>query len=1099
MGNSQASKEQLVARQIPSPVADAASCRPTAFVGSESLPRLLRRRAQENPDKVIYAFLADGEQIDAQLSYDDLYQQAQKIADRLPVERADSRVLIIFPPGPDYIVALFACLLRGVIAVPVYPPGANENSLQPLRHIIADCGATLALSSPIYQKLLADRLPSADYALSVFTLEQILDEPCQTHALTEISDTQSIALLQYTSGSTGNPKGVVLRHEQIIANLAIIRERFGLHQHSRGVIWLPPYHDMGLIGGIFEPLYADFPVRLMPSSVFIRRPWLWLEAISRFRADVSGAPNFAYDLCVDKIDRFDRLPDLSSWRVAFNGAEPVRRRTLERFASAFELCGFRASAFYPCYGMAEATLFVSGAALSVATENTEAVSCGTLAPGFSLRIVEPGGTRPLAEGETGEILLRGTCVTSGYWNRQQNQERFVDLHGERYLRTGDLGYLRHNALTIAGRLKDIIIIRGKNYAAEDLEACARAADAALASSRIAGIAGTMEAATTESLLLVVEAAGTPVATDFERLVAAMQRELNAVHGIAAEQVIFVRPRTIPLTRSGKIRRQECRARLARGELPSIHTWRRTTPHPPAMATDVPRLAEAATTAQDIQLTRLGLPVTGGEDTFASLGMDSLQAAELATWLEEQLPFPLPEGVLAEHAHMGSLAAILGRKLQIHQLTEGTDASQRQWLLADDSKLQVATDEPPAANYRIEHFPEIVDARARLQALQTVETPNPYFSLHEGEAGAVTRIAGQQFLNFSANNYLGLSNDPQVKAAVYEAVQHYGTSVSAARIVSGERPLLQDLEREIADFIGVDAALAFVGGNQANVTTIGHLLTAEDAVFYDEYSHDSALQGIKLAGCASHPFRHNDHRMLDGLLQRLRGRYRRALIFIEGVYSMDGDIPELAAFIEVKQRAKALLMVDECLSIGVLGETGRGIAEQQGIAPGEVDIWMGGISKALASCGGYIAGSRTLIDYLRYTAPGFVFTTGMSPANAAAALAALRILREEPQRLGRLRQLIGHFASALRAAEFDIGISGQTPAIPVMIGAEDACLAMYALLRNQGINVQPILYPAVPRNKARLRFFVTYLHNEEQLDFTVQALMAARKTLSEAAS
>jgi 8-amino-7-oxononanoate synthase len=319
------------------------------------------------------------------------------------------------------------------------------------------------------------------------------------------------------------------------------------------------------------------------------------------------------------------------------------------------------------------------------------------------------------------------------------------------------------------------------------------------------------------------------------------------------------------------------------------------------------------------------------------------------------------------------------------------------------------------------------------------------------------------------------------------VERYGTSVSASRLVSGEKPLHGELERALAEMIGTDDAIVFVGGHATNESVVGHLVGPGDLVLHDALAHNSLLQGAKLSGARRRSFPHNDADALDRLLRELRGQFRRVLVLIESVYSMDGDIADLPRFVEIKQRHKALLMVDEAHSIGVLGATGRGIAQHFDLDPCDVDLWMGTLSKALGSCGGYIAGSRALVEYLKYTAPGFVYSVGMSPANAAAALEAIRVLREEPQRVRTLRQRSELFLRLARQQGLNTGTSAGTPIVPVILGNSLMCLQLSRAMFRRGVNVQPILYPAVDERSARLRFFITCCHSEQQIRDTVQAL------------
>ena len=377
--------------------------------------------------------------------------------------------------------------------------------------------------------------------------------------------------------------------------------------------------------------------------------------------------------------------------------------------------------------------------------------------------------------------------------------------------------------------------------------------------------------------------------------------------------------------------------------------------------------------------------------------------------------------------------------------------------------------------------------------------NPYFQSHAAIAGARTVIGNAEYDNFVSYNYLGLNGDKRVSDAAKAAIDRYGTSVSASRLVSGERPIHRALEEGLADAHGTEDALAFVSGHATNVTVIGHLVGAEDAVVYDALSHNSIVQGAILSGAQRVPFPHNDPAELDRVLARLRPTVKRVLVVIEGHYSMDGDVPDLAAMVATVRRHRASLMVDEAHSLGVLGATGLGIAERCGVDPGTVDLWMGTLSKTLSSCGGYVAGSRALIDYLRCSAPGFVYSVGLAPPVAAAALAALQIMRAEPERVERLADNAAYFLAEAKAAGLDTGPSVGAAIVPVMTGGSIRAALTSDRLRQGGATVQPIMQPAVPERSARLRFFISALHDRPQIArvvaLTAEALAKAGRGIS----
>ena len=368
--------------------------------------------------------------------------------------------------------------------------------------------------------------------------------------------------------------------------------------------------------------------------------------------------------------------------------------------------------------------------------------------------------------------------------------------------------------------------------------------------------------------------------------------------------------------------------------------------------------------------------------------------------------------------------------------------------------------------------------------------NPFFKLHEGCAGAHTTIAGRELLNFANYNYLGFAGDPRVNAAAVAAIERYGTSVSASRVVSGERPIHRELERGLAGLYDTDDAIVMVSGHATNVTTIGHLFGPRDLIVHDELVHNSILQGIQLSGARRLPFAHNDWAALDALLARQRADFERVLIVIEGIYSMDGDYPELPRFVELRNRHKCFLMVDEAHSLGVMGKRGHGIREHFGLRGSDVDIWMGTLSKTLAGCGGYIAGEHALIEHLKFLAPGFLYSVGMAPPLAAASLAALECLHAEPERVASLQRNGQQLLQGLRSYGIDTGHSTGLAVVPAIVGSSVKATRLSAALLEQGINVQPILYPAVPEKAARLRFFVCSAHTPAELDHAASLTAAA---------
>ena len=395
---------------------------------------------------------------------------------------------------------------------------------------------------------------------------------------------------------------------------------------------------------------------------------------------------------------------------------------------------------------------------------------------------------------------------------------------------------------------------------------------------------------------------------------------------------------------------------------------------------------------------------------------------------------------------------------------------------------------PEEYYKIESLPGLKQLQITAAAAEKFGIENPFFRVHESVAASTTWIGKKEYINFSSYNYLGFCGHPRISQKAKDAIDRYGTSTSASRPVSGERPVHRDLENKLAAVHKTEDCVVFVSGHATNVTTIGCLFGSNDLIMHDVLAHNSIIQGAILSGAKRLPFPHNDWAALDKILQENRSKFQRVLIIIEGMYSMDGDIPELDKFIELKYRHKAFLMIDEAHSLGVLGSRGFGIKEHFGISASDIDIAMGTLSKTLSACGGYIAGKRALVENLKYTAPGFVYSVGMSPPVAAAALAALELLEAEPERPQRLRQLGSLFYHTAVESGLDTGLCQGYAIIPIIIGSSVLSVKLSNRMLEKGINVQPIIYPAVEERGARLRFFLNATHTETQIKDTISILI-----------
>ncbi len=655
-------------------------------------------------------------------------------------------------------------------------------------------------------------------------------------------------------------------------------------------------------------------------------------------------------------------------------------------------------------------------------------------------IVDPETMIRCPDRRIGEIWVAGPSVAQGYWRQaEQTANTFraylKDTGRGPYLRTGDLGFVHEGELFVTGRLKDLLIVHGRNHYPQDIEETVERAHPLVRS--IASAAFTVDVGGRERLCVVaeIERGRNRSEGELNEVFEAIRRTVSAEHEIPVEAIVLIKAGSIPKTSSGKIQRHACRNGFLRGQdLEIVSQWRSwddatakgTTGAPPASRTAVeslmagagtnghqrgglaerlPPISEQTAAIVMEQIAKVAKERAKGltlDSNILEMSMDSLERMEIIAALEDTFGGRFPEEILPDMVLVRDVVAAVEKYL-------GKTPRKRP---------AVPTGEIPPQYFQFDQFPEYVALKQQWQLLASTGAMNPYFKVHERVIDDTTVIGGRKLISWSTYNYLGMSGDPEVMKAAKDAIDRYGTSVSASRLVSGQKAIHVELERAMADFLGTDDAITFVSGHGTNETTIGHLFGPGDLILHDSLAHNSIVQGAILSGARRRPFPHNDWQTLDQLLGELRHDYRRVLIAIEGVYSMDGDFPDLPRFVEVKNRHKAILMIDEAHSIGVLGPHGRGIGEHFEVESKQVEIWMGTISKALGSCGGYIAGAKPLVEYLKYTAPAFVFANGLPPNAAAAALAALRLLEEEPERLATLAANSKLFLTLAREARVE---------------------------------------------------------------------------------
>lgn len=567
-----------------------------------TLVSVLQRHAAAQPDRLAYVFVPDGHGAETSITFGQLDRWARMFARRLLQNaRTGDRAALLYRPGLDFIAAFLGCLYAKVIAVPMYLPVHARHMGKPMT-VLEDAQIRLALTTEGDLAQMRALFESAEGAQAGRRPLTWITSDCDLAAsagddFRPSVDPQDLAFLQYTSGSTGAPKGVMVTHANLINNERMVEEAFGHSSRTVFAGWLPLFHDMGLIGNVLQPLYLGVACHLISPVAFQQKPVRWLQLISRYRATTSGAPNFAYDLCARRVTQEQRAElDLSSWEVAFSGAEPVRAETLDRFAAAFESCGFRREAFYPCYGMAEATLFVSGGRsaappvrvhadkeglergeVSIAAQagptTRTLVGCGHAWLGQKLLVVDPETRIPCSAGRVGEIWVSGPCVAQGYWSRPEETRRTFGAQlaagdGHSFLRTGDLGFEHAGEVFVTGRLKDLIIVRGRNHAPEDIELTVSRVHPALRLGT--GAAFSVEVDGDERLVVVQEVEREFLHTlDIEVLTGDLREALVAGHGLAPHALVLVKTASIPKTSSGKVQRHQTKRRFLEGSLAVI--------------------------------------------------------------------------------------------------------------------------------------------------------------------------------------------------------------------------------------------------------------------------------------------------------------------------------------------------------------------------------------------------------------------------------------------------------------------------------------------------------------------------------------------------
>lgn len=1190
------------------------------------LVELLRHRATYQPDEIAFTFLVDGEDQQIHITNEELDRQARAIGGWLQsLGLEGERALLLYPPGLEFIAAFFGCLYAGVVAVPVYPPRKNR-SLQRIQAIAEDAEATVALTTGAVLRRVEQLIDETPLLAKLRWLATCHVPPqMEDRWQKPVISRETLAFLQYTSGSTGTPKGVMLNHGNLLHNSALIAYVFEHTRSGLGVFWLPSYHDMGLIGGILQPLFVGRPNVLMSPMAFLQKPFRWLWAITRFRATTSGGPNFAYELCVDKIPPALRAQlDLSSWQVAFNGAEPVRAETIERFTEAFEPYGFRREAFFPCYGLAEATLIVTGGyakeppvirwfegealehgrvipALPHAPGARPLVGCGQSLPDQRVLIVDPHSCQRLPEGHVGEIWVQGPSVAMGYWNRPEATAATFggylrDSNDGPFLRTGDLGFLLDGELFVTGRIKDVIILRGRNIYPQDIELTVQHAHPWLRPD--AGAAFVVERNGQERVVVVHEVERR-ARGHLEPVLHAIRRAVAEEHDLAVDAIVLIKPGTIPKTSSNKIQRHACRQAYLDRTLVALAWWER--PEEPGTEEHVPQVELAGVgastsgsfaagslrlgggrqvanepedhprdgagqnasvsdfsnrkdspdgrhatlcvglssggahmakqisgdghgslaTPERLHVAGLGSPGpseceekaldqssprAGGaseswsgngqgleavvlehvrrlvrhraeeitlETSISELGLDSLQRMELITALESHLGGKLPAEVLPELETFRDVVRAAERFLGRHRVG-----------------VQPPGEGRPQRSSR-EELAEYDRLCERLKLIRAAGLGHWQTPTLDG-VGTRARWQAKSVIQFLSADYLGVGQEASVREAATEALRRWGTTGGAGLRSGGRRPILHDLETELARFLGVPSALVLASELDAHQAIFGEILSPQDCVFFEAGYPRSFLTAAAGVGAQLVEFSAADLESLESRLLAERARFRRLVVCLQAVSPVDGTIAPLPALVQLRNRHGLLLLLEETHSLGILGAAGRGVVEHFGLQSESVDVLVASLGAAFGAGGAVIAGRQPLVDLARYVAPITGQEMALAPPVAAIALAALRLLEAEPERVATLRQRSGYFRQLLTERGFQVLGEAAVPIVPVMVGSSVMAIQVAQLLLDRGVAALPVAAPTVKEGWARLRFICTAAHQESDLEAAADALAAARR-------
>ncbi len=1045
----------------------------------------------DNGEKIAAEYMVENEI--QKMSYHNFQNITEKLAGKLQkllgVENLGKYVGIHLDNCPEWMCIFWGLLRAGFHPISLDFRASRENLLHLLKHsgAIAILTNETEIISPNVQQILKSTL-----------LEDLDSAPSLQ------KEQWGIYFAICTSGTTDSSKVFVYHARALMSNIVCSwstyeNSRFLMLPDAKILAFLPLYHIFGLLAmGIFPMMYGltlvymkdrspltfvdtckrhkiteIYAVPLLWNNLFAKlqnkirqEPW-WKRMIFRSLQGVSICIQFFAPEWGSKFVREHFFRSLHNQFLGVNlrsflsGGAYLSPQTTHFFISIgiSMACG---------YGMTEAGIVSAEASSNFLLRWNN--SLGGIFSSLETKIVP---VKDFKNKEVGELYFRGDSLYTARLVHGELIPREKDVDSEGWYAIGDLAIIRHGSLYLQGRIKDTIIkSSGENIYPDELEEAFRTVE----NIEEMCVLGLQDEKGKESVVLVIYLGVDPT-TEFIDQVSMRIYERNLKLPLYKRlDLILVSHQGLPKTSSMKPQRQVLKKAL------ESKTWEVT---PISLHTIVNKIPKVKAKKQDdinqevkegvrsIFAEVLGMSVQDVSDEahfVEELGGDSLQAIELAALLEKKYQVFISDATLLECNNVTEITDVILKQLKQQPNPDS-------WrIIKNKVKRQP-----------ISSFDKIRELQYFHRQKEMAGEYNPYFVHHDSVIRDTSLVDNKVVINLGSYNYLGLSGDPRTIKAAQDAIAQYGTSASGSRLLTGEKTLYRELEKELAEWKCLEDAIVLVSGHATNVTFVGNFCNENDLIIYDALSHNSIEQGCRLAKCESKAFPHNDFHTLDSILAQNRNYYEKVLIIIEGVYSMDGDIAPVPEFVALKKKYGAFLMVDEAHSACVLGEYGRGVDEYFNLEPDDIDIRMGTLSKGLGTCGGYLAGKKDFIEYLRYSLPGFVFSVGINPGSAAATLEALRILKKDNSMVQRLHKNIDVFLEEAHKRNFHTCLAQKTAIIPILVGSDESAFILSKLLQTKGVFVPPAVYPAVPKGKSRLRFCITSEHKLEQLIYALDAL------------